>query len=181
MKITAALENNSGIFVMRELDLEDPREDEVLVKVAACGICHTDIAMRGGDYLLGHETSGTVVKTGKKVKNFKPGDWVIVTYTSCGVCNACKDNRTYQCDHFHRFFGGERPDGSAPFSLNGAPVFPLMRQGGFSTYTVCHKNALTKAVTSLDIKSLAPVGCGVIAEYRQHDKNANKTYYGQRR
>ena len=74
MKITAALENNSGIFVMRELDLEDPREDEVLVKVAACGICHTDVAMRGGDYLLGHETGGTVVKAGKKVRNFKPGD-----------------------------------------------------------------------------------------------------------
>ena len=74
MKITAALENNSGIFVMRKLDLEDPREDEVLVKVAACGICHTDIVMRGSAYLLGHETSGTVVKTGKKVRNFKC-DW----------------------------------------------------------------------------------------------------------
>jgi aryl-alcohol dehydrogenase len=111
---------------------------------------------------LGHETSGTVVKTGKKARNFRPGDWVIVTYTSCGVCNACKDNRPYQCEHIHRFFGGERLDGSTPFSLNGAPVFPLMRQGGFSTYTVCHKNALTGAVTALDIKSLAPVGCGVM-------------------
>ncbi|MDR0703762.1 MAG: alcohol dehydrogenase catalytic domain-containing protein, partial [Planctomycetaceae bacterium] len=64
MKITAALENDSGMFVMKKLDLEDPKDDEVLVKVAACGICHTDIAMRGGHYLLGHETSGTVVKTG---------------------------------------------------------------------------------------------------------------------
>lgn len=162
MKITAALENHSGRFVMRELDLEDPRDDEVLVKVTACGICHTDIVMRGGASLLGHETSGTVVKTGKKVRGFKPGDRVIATYTHCGVCSACKDNRTYQCEHFHRFFDGERPDGSTPFSLNGTPVFPLMRQGGFSTYTVCHKNALTGVVTALDLKSLAPVGCGVM-------------------
>jgi aryl-alcohol dehydrogenase len=162
MKITAALENNSGIFVMKELDLEDPKEDEVLVKITACGICHTDIAMRGAGYLLGHETGGTVVKTGKKAGGFKPGDRVIITYTHCGVCDACMDNRTYQCEHFHRFFDGERPDGSTPFSLDGEPVFPLMRQGGFSTYTVCHKNALTVAATALDLKYLAPAGCGVM-------------------
>jgi aryl-alcohol dehydrogenase len=162
MKITAALENNSGVFIMEELDLEDPRNDEVLVKVSACGICHTDIAMRGGHYLLGHETSGTVVKCGKKVRGFKPGDRVIVAYTYCGKCSACKDNRTYECDHIDHFFSGERLDGSTPFSLNGRQVSPLMRQGGFSTFTVCHKNALTRACTTLDLKSLAPVGCGVM-------------------
>ncbi|MDR1269606.1 MAG: alcohol dehydrogenase catalytic domain-containing protein [Planctomycetaceae bacterium] len=162
MKITAALENDSGVFVMEELDLEEPREDEVLVKVAACGVCHTDIAMRGGHYLLGHETSGTIVKIGKKVQGFKPDDRVIVTYTHCGKCRACKDNRTYECDHIYHFFNGKRLDGSTPFSLNGKPIFPLMRQGGFSTFTVCHENALTKAATTLDLKSLAPVGCGVM-------------------
>jgi aryl-alcohol dehydrogenase len=162
MKITAALESHSGKFLMRELDLEDPRDDEVLVKITACGICHTDIAMRGGGYVLGHETSGTVVKTGKNAKDFKPGDRVIIAYTYCGKCDACRENRTYQCDHFHRFFDGERLDGSTPFSLNGRPLFPLMRQGGFSTFTVCHRNALTKAFTSIELKSLAPVGCGVM-------------------
>ncbi|MDR0732517.1 MAG: alcohol dehydrogenase catalytic domain-containing protein [Dysgonamonadaceae bacterium] len=162
MKIIAALENNSGKFLMEELDLEDPKDDEVLVKVAACGICHTDIAMHGGHYLLGHETSGTVVKTGKKVRGFKPGDRVIAAYTYCGGCNACKGNRTYQCSHIYCFFDGKRLDGSTPFSLNGKQIFPLMRQGGFSTFTVCHKNALTKAASSLDLKSLAPVGCGVM-------------------
>ncbi|MDR2706769.1 MAG: alcohol dehydrogenase catalytic domain-containing protein [Planctomycetaceae bacterium] len=162
MKITAALENDSGMFLMEELDLEDPREDEVLVKVIACGVCHTDVVMRGGNYLLGHETSGIVVKSGKKVRGFKPDDWVIVTYTHCGKCNACKDDRTYECNYIHHFFNGKRPDGTTPFSLNGKQVFPLMRQGGFSTFTVCHENALTKIVTNLDLKSLAPVGCGVM-------------------
>ncbi|MDR1945966.1 MAG: alcohol dehydrogenase catalytic domain-containing protein [Desulfovibrio sp.] len=162
MKITAALESDSGMFIMEELDLEDPRNDEVLVKVAACGVCHTDMVMRGRHYLLGHETSGTVVKSGKKVRAFKPGDRVVVAYTYCGKCSACKDDRTYECDCIHHFFGGERPDGSTPFSLSGRQVFPLMRQGGFSTYTVCHEKALTRAVGALDLKSLAPVGCGVM-------------------
>jgi aryl-alcohol dehydrogenase len=162
MKITAALENDSGMFIMEELDLEDQRNDEVLVKVAACGICHTDMAMRGEHYLLGHETSGTVVKIGEKVRAFKPGDRVIVAYTYCGKCSVCKDNRTYECDHIYHFFGGERLDGSTPFSLNGKQISPLMRQGGFSTFTVCHENALTRATTALDLKSLAPVGCGVM-------------------
>jgi aryl-alcohol dehydrogenase len=162
MKITSALESDSGMFIMEELDLEDPRDDEVLVKVAACGVCHTDMVMRGGHYLLGHETSGIVVKNGKKVRKFKPGDWVIATYTYCGKCSACKEGRTYECDSVYQFFGGERPDGSTPFSLNGKRVSPLMRQGGFSTFTVCHENALTIANTTLDLRSLAPVGCGVM-------------------
>jgi aryl-alcohol dehydrogenase len=162
MKITSALESDSGMFIMEELDLEDPRDDEVLVKVAACGVCHTDMVMRGGHYLLGHETSGTVVKIGKKVRRFKPGDWLIVAYTYCGECSACKDDRTYECDNIHHFFSGERLDVSTPFSLNGKQVYPLMRQGGFSTFTVCHEKALTRAITTLDLKSLAPIGCGVM-------------------
>jgi aryl-alcohol dehydrogenase len=184
MKITAALENDSGMFVMEELDLEDPRNDEVLVKVTACGICHTDMVMRGEHYLLGHETSGTVVKCGKKVRGFKPGDGVIVAYTYCGKCGACKDNRTYECDHFHHFFGGERLDGSTPFSLDGKPIFPLMRQGGFSTFTVCHENALTKVAATPDLKLLAPVGCGVmtgagsIMNYLKPEKGKSLAVFG---
>jgi aryl-alcohol dehydrogenase len=162
MKITAALENDSGRFDMQELDLEEPREDEVLVKIAACGVCHTDLAMRSSGYLLGHEASGTVVKAGKQILNLKPGDRVVTSITHCGRCAACKDGLTYACVHLDNFFDGLREDGTTPLALNGRPIFPLMRQGGFSTYAVCHKNALTKADTTLDLKFLGPLGCGVI-------------------
>ncbi|MDR1241161.1 MAG: alcohol dehydrogenase catalytic domain-containing protein [Deltaproteobacteria bacterium] len=134
--------------------------------------------------LLGHETSGTVVKSGKKVGGFKPGDRVIAAYTYCGECRACKDDRTYQCDHMHHFFSGERLDGSTPFSLNGMPVFPLMRQGGFSTFTVCHEKALTRAITALDLKSSAPIGCGVmtgagsVMNYLKPEKGKSLAVFG---
>jgi Zn-dependent alcohol dehydrogenase len=103
MKITAALENDSGMFIMEELDLEDPRDDEALVKVAACGIC----------------------------RGFKPGDWVIVAYTHCGKCSACKDGRTYECDYMYHFFGGERPDGSSPFFPEWQASLPADTAGRF--------------------------------------------------
>jgi aryl-alcohol dehydrogenase len=165
MKITAALEDDSGRFTLQELDLEEPREDEVLVKIAACGICHTDLAMRSSGYLLGHEASGTVVQAGTQVPNLKPGDKIVTALPHCGKCAACKDGHTYDCVHLDRFFGGLREDGTTPLARNGKPVFPLMRQGGFSTHAVCHKSSLTKVNTTapaLDPRFMGPLGCGVI-------------------
>src|SRR5579871_227277 len=77
------------------LELADPRDNEILVRVVATGICHTDIAMRDQVYpvphpiVLGHEGAGVVEKTGHAVSRVQPGDHVVVTYNSCGVCESC--------------------------------------------------------------------------------------------
>jgi aryl-alcohol dehydrogenase len=166
MKARAAvhLGANAGLAV-RELDLEEPRPDEVLIKTAACGVCHTDIWVRQNypnPMVLGHEASGIVERAGSDAGNFTAGDHVVTAYNWCGECEACREGRTWECYRFSENFDGLRPDGSAPFSLDGEPVVPLMREGGFSSFMVCHKNSVVKVDPSLDLRVLAPLGCGVM-------------------
>ena len=101
MKIQAAVARAPHTaLVIEELDLEDPRADEVLVRVVATGICHTDPAMRDQAYpvpqpiVLGHEGSGIVVRVGSSVTKVVPGDRVLMSYNSCGVCRSCLANAT---------------------------------------------------------------------------------------
>jgi aryl-alcohol dehydrogenase len=162
MKIKAALETGDGSFRITDVDLEAPRDDEILVAVAGCGICHTDAAMRGAGFLLGHETSGVVARVGQAVRGLARGDPVALSYTSCGECPACRDGRAYACYYLDTFFDGRRRDDSTPLSRDGQPLAGLMRQGGFSTHVVCHRRAATKVDTGLDLRLLGPLGCGII-------------------
>ena len=100
MRITAALvEELDGPFVLTELDLDDPGPGEVLVKLAATGICHTDGITRHGDLpfplpgVLGHEGAGTVAATGPGVTDFAEGDPVVIGWPSCGACLDCPGRR----------------------------------------------------------------------------------------
>jgi aryl-alcohol dehydrogenase len=140
MKVKAAVHFgiNSGLAI-RELDLEEPRPDEVLIKTIACGVCHTDLWVQqnySAPMVLGHEASGIVERVGRDVKDLAAGDHVVTAYNWCGECESCRDGRTWECDSFGDNFDGLRPDGSTPFSLNGKPVIPLMREGGFSSRIV---------------------------------------------
>jgi aryl-alcohol dehydrogenase len=167
MKIKAAVQTPATRdMVIREADLAEPRDDEVLVKIAACGVCHTDLWARQnmgrGPMILGHEVSGIIQKTGKAVRHLEAGDHVVLAYTYCGVCDSCKDDRTYECDHFSDNFNGWREDGTSPLSIAGQPLAPLMRLGGFAAYTVCHKNGVTKVDAGLDLRILGPLGCGIM-------------------
>jgi aryl-alcohol dehydrogenase len=166
MKVRAAV--HLGIYsgmVVKRVDLEAPRPDEVLIKTVACGVCHTDLWVRKhyvNPMILGHEASGVVVRVGGDVRNLAAGDHVVTAYNWCGECEACKKGRTWECQYFSDNFSGFRPDGSTPFSLNGKPVAPLMREGGFSSYMVCHKNSVVKVDADLDLRILAPMGCGIM-------------------
>lgn len=167
MKITAAvLPDDTAAFTSRELDLDPPRPDEVLVKVSGCGVCHTDLFMRpsssGVSMVLGHETSGVVLQTGSAVSHVQPGDKVVQHYTYCGKCPPCTKGRTWECVHFSTFFGGLREDGTTPLSYKGRAVAPLLRQGGFATHTVCHENGVTRVDATTDISLMGPLGCGVM-------------------
>jgi aryl-alcohol dehydrogenase len=166
MKIRAAVHLGKGTkLVVQELDLEEPRPDEVLIRTVACGVCHTDIWVQDNYaqvMVLGHEASGVVERAGSDVEAFAAGDHVVTAYNWCGKCEACRQGRTWECDSFDDNFDGLRPDGTTPFSLNGKPVVPLMREGGFAAKMVCHQNSVIKVAPSLDLRSLGPLGCGIM-------------------
>ncbi|MDR0445062.1 MAG: NAD(P)-dependent alcohol dehydrogenase, partial [Puniceicoccales bacterium] len=166
MKALAAVHLRKGTkLVIRELDLEEPRPDEVLIKTVACGVCHTDIWVQqnySNAMVLGHEASGIVDHVGSDVKTLAAGDHVVTAYNWCGECEACRQGRTWECDYFDDNFNGLRPDGTTPLSLNEKPVVPLMREGGFAAKMVCHQNSLIKVDPSLDLRSLGPLGCGIM-------------------
>jgi aryl-alcohol dehydrogenase len=112
--------------------------------------------------VLGHEASGVVERVGRGVEKLAPGDHVVTAYNWCGGCDACRKGRTWECDHFGDNFDGLRPDGTTPYSMNGKPVVPLMREGGFSSYMVCQKNSVIKVDSDLDLRTLGSLGCGVM-------------------
>jgi aryl-alcohol dehydrogenase len=125
--VTAAVTETKGApFELTELELDDLRPDEVLVKVAAVGICHTDLIIRDQWYpvplpaVLGHEGAGVVEKVGSAVTRFQPGDRVGMTYNSCGHCRSCAKGRPVICtDFWGRNFASARPDGSTALRRNG--------------------------------------------------------------
>jgi aryl-alcohol dehydrogenase len=126
------------------LDLEEPRHDEVRVRLVASGVCHTDMAIRDQvivpmpqPIVLGHEGAGIVEKVGANVSKVNVGDRVILSGDSCGNCPSCQVSLPSYCyEFFQRNFGGGRLDGSSPLSSNGEKVHTFMGQGSFATHVV---------------------------------------------
>src|SRR5215210_2470007 len=113
-------------FSIEELELEEPRVDEVLVRVVATGVCHTDLIVRDQWYpvplpvVLGHEGAGIVERVGEGVTKVQPGDHVVLSFSSCGECPNCARGRPAYCLNFYeQNFGGARPDGSNGLRRNG--------------------------------------------------------------
>ena len=133
-----------GPFSIETLELADPRPDEILVRLVATGVCHTDIAMRDQAFpvpqpiVLGHEGAGIVERVGANVTKVAPGDHVIMSYNSCGVCRSCLANATSYCyDFFGRNFAGARADQSSPLSLNGTPIHGnFFGQSSFASHAI---------------------------------------------
>lgn len=190
MEIKAAVQmTKKGELSFCDVELQKPRPDEVLVKIVACGICHTDIMMqhhsRRYPFLLGHEGSGIVAETGSKVRDIAVGDAVIISYTSCGHCRACREKRPYECDSIYDpFFLGYREDGTSQVSLNGRQVPALIRQGSFAEYAVVHRSSLVRVSPGLDIRCLAPMGCGLMTgagsvwNYLKPEKDSSIIIFG---
>jgi aryl-alcohol dehydrogenase len=164
MEIRAALRSViGGSFDISTLELREPGPDELLIRIAACGVCHTDISMMSsaGLMVLGHEGSGVVEAVGRDVREFATGDHVVLSYPSCGVCDACMTSQPYNCVRFSDLFMGDRLAGTRPLRFNGRVVTSFFGQGSFATHTVVHKRSAVKVDNSLDIKRLGPLGCGV--------------------
>ena len=154
MKTKAAIAMEAGKpLIIEDLDLDGPREGEVLVEIKATGICHTDAFTLSGEdpegifpAILGHEGAGIVVEVGKGVKSVSNGDHVIPLYTpECRECEFCLNPKTNLCQSIRETQGqGLMPDGTSRFSLNGEQIYHYMGCSTFSNYTVLPEIALAK-------------------------------------
>lgn len=170
MKVKAAVVYEKGApFVIEELDLRDPLDNEVMIEIDSCGVCHTD---EGAQYqaipvplptVLGHEGAGTIIKLGPGVSEFKVGDRVGITFASCGECEECKDAHPYACADFNKInFGGITPRGDSPFSKDGKTVHTFFGQGSFATHVVCDIKQVVKVdYDDIDLGYIGPFGCGI--------------------
>lgn len=170
MKIEAAVVYEKGQpFVIEELELDDPKAGEILVKVAACGVCHTD---EGAQHqaipvplpaVLGHEGAGIVEKVGPGVTEFKVGDRVGFSFSSCGKCEECLDGHPYACKDFNTInFGGIMPDGTTRLHKDGNDIATFFGQGTFATHAVVHaRQAVKVPYDDIDLGIVAPFGCGI--------------------
>lgn len=163
----AVLRKRGGPFRIESLELEGPRDDEVLVRIAASGVCHTDIAVADGQYgpsgpvVLGHEGAGIVEQVGAKVKGFRRGDHVVLSYNSCGRCRECRKGHPAGCELlWEANFEGLRLDGSN--ALRGKRVRAhFFGQSSFATHSLATARNLVKVPKALPLPLLAPLGCGL--------------------
>ena len=169
MKVRAALvKEPNSLYVIEEIDLEEPHSDEMLVKVVASGYCRTDELIRTQSMrvrlpaVLGHEGCGIVEKTGVDVKEFKAGDRVAFSFGSCGKCDCCLEGKPTLCDSFERInFGGEQADGTSRLSLNGKTLPTLFGQSSFAEYAVVNERGAVKIPDDVPLEITGPLGCGI--------------------
>ena len=153
------------------VEIEDPRPGEMLVRIVAAGICHTDLrAHRGGvlptprPVVLGHEGAGVVERIGVAVTGFQVGDPVVLSGSSCGQCPGCRSGLPAYCDQgFARIFGGRRMDGSSPLYQNGVELnASFFGQSSFAEYAIVEERSAVKVSGTTGLPLLGPLGCGVI-------------------
>ncbi|MFD4511140.1 NAD(P)-dependent alcohol dehydrogenase [Streptomyces sp. NPDC058457] len=168
----AVVRPGTGTFVWEEVRLQDPRPDEVLVRIVAAGICHTDLAVRDEKLhtplpaVLGHEGAGVVEAVGADVTRVGAGDKVLLSFSSCGRCGACEHGHPGYCDTFiARNFAGARPDGSTPVhGVDGTPLGGrFFGQSSFAHHAVVDERSVVpvEAADEDELALLAPIGCGI--------------------
>ena len=155
---------------MEEVDVELPKKGEVLVRIIATGVCHTDAFTLSGDdpegifpSILGHEGGGIVEMVGEGVTSVEVGDHVIPLYTAeCGECKFCKSGKTNLCQAVRETQGkGLMPDGTTRFSIDGKPIYHYMGCSTFSEYTVLPEISLAKVNKEAPLEEVCLLGCGV--------------------
>ncbi|MQT15566.1 NAD(P)-dependent alcohol dehydrogenase [Segnochrobactrum spirostomi] len=170
MQIRAALARAQRADLSLEtIEIEDPRDNEILVKVVATGVCHTDISARDGvlptpqPVVLGHEGAGVVEKVGTAITKVRPGDRVVMTFNSCGHCPSCQDHHISYChEFFPRNFFATRADGTSALSAGGARIHGnFFGQSSFATHAICHEANVVKVPDSAPLELLGPLACGI--------------------
>ncbi|MBW1799124.1 MAG: NAD(P)-dependent alcohol dehydrogenase [Deltaproteobacteria bacterium] len=155
-----------GKFSLEAIELDDLRSDEILVRIEASGVCHTDIGAQKVTPLpavLGHEGTGVVEAIGSKVSRVSPGDRVIISYPWCGICPSCVEGRAYICEHVLPLcFGGTRLDGSQTITLNGNGISSaFFQQSSFATHSITLERDVVPVEGDHLPEMLAAIPCGV--------------------
>ena len=167
MTIKAAVTHSpDDPYVLEDVELAEPQNDEILVKVMACGLCHTDEFGRTiglpMPLVLGHEGAGIVEKTGPGVHDIQVGDHVVFSYASCGHCKNCISGKPQYCYNFNQInFGGVGADGKTKLSQHGKPVSMFFGQSSLATYSVVSERSAVKIDKDVDLAMVAPCGCGI--------------------
>jgi len=170
MQIKAALSRVTGQPLQLEtLELSPLRDDEILVRVAATGICHTDIGMRDSasrvprPIVLGHEGAGVVMETGKAVGKVRPGDHVVMSFDTCGTCHSCASGQVAYCRQLGQYnFAGKRLDGSTALRAGKEAVHShFFGQSSFATHAICRERNAVVVDRDLPLEILGPLGCGL--------------------
>lgn len=171
ISIDAALVREpGGRFSIETLLLDDPRDDEVRVKIAACGICASDLSARNQSVplpfpiVLGHEGSGVVEAIGKNVRKVQVGDHVLLSRLSCGICPPCMEgDRNFCQDTLQLNLSGARPDGTSGLTLEYEQIFgQFFGQSSFATHALAHEHNVTKLPPTLDLILAPSFACGTL-------------------
>lgn len=194
MKVKAAVAwGPNQPLSIEEVDLEGPRAGEVLVRIVASGVCHTDAYTLSGvdpegifPVILGHEGAGIVEEVGEGVTSLKKGDHVIPLYTpECRECKFCKSGKTNLCQKIRLTQGkGLMPDGTTRFSKDGKPIFHYMGTSTFAEYTVVAEISLAKIDPKAPLDKVCLLGCGVttgigaVLNTAKVEKGANVAVFG---
>jgi aryl-alcohol dehydrogenase len=171
MKTIAAVVEEAGApFRLEEVELDEPRPDEVVVRMVATGLCHTDLAAQAGAFpfplpgVLGHEGAGVVEQAGEEVRGIAPGDHVLASFTSCGTCSQCNNGHPSSYALFHplNLSGGTRDDGSPTISRGGKPIHGhFFGQSSLARHALVDERSLIKVPKAAPLAVLALLGCGI--------------------
>jgi len=192
MEIVAAVSRGpaSG-FSIERLQLAAPNAGEVLVRMIAVGVCHTDLAAKSGFYgdlpvVLGHEGAGVVEAVGGDITSVVPGDHVVVSFRSCGACSECRSGHRPYCREFVSLnTSGLRDDGSFALSDTAGPITgSFFGQSSFASHILASGDNVVPVDPSLDLASMAPFGCGfqtgagVVVNTLAPDSDSRLVVYG---
>lgn len=156
-------------FKYETVEIEAPRDDEILVRVLGVGLCHTDLVFSSGaapypfPAVFGHEGSGVVEAVGKDVKKVKAGDSVLITFRSCGVCDRCAAGEAAYCRTMPMLnYMGRRMDGTSAFSNEAGPVSSnFFGQSSFAAHALTYERNVVKVDAGLPVEIMGPLGCGI--------------------
>ncbi len=158
-------------YKIEKVYLDDPKTNEVVVRIVASGICHTDEAFRLGHSayrlpaIFGHEGAGIVEEVGEAVHSINVGDHVVLSYAFCGRCHSCLHGKPATCEDWSVLnVSGRRINGEAIFYKEDrvTPISTLMAQSSFATHTVVSESNVTKIDKSVDLRIVGPLGCGFL-------------------
>jgi S-(hydroxymethyl)glutathione dehydrogenase/alcohol dehydrogenase len=170
MKTRAALlYSQPGKWEVTDIDLDEPKDHEVLVRIVAAGLCHSDDHLAKGDvpsghfpYCGGHEGAGVVEKVGSAVQSLQPGDHVVMSFIpSCGRCRWCSQGLQNLCDNGAMMLMGCQLDGTFRMHVNGEDVAQAAMSGTFTQYTVVSEWGCIKIDQDVPLREAALIGCGV--------------------